>query len=124
MLIDTLKCIDSAIRSKLFIKRKNNPLVKLNALDNIKSLSNAEIAELVAELINIVKCRPVVANLTKIDGSSQSGKMRINKNISSIDECILINQSITGIYTNEVNLKHGMENSCSIRNSKIRSKNE
>ena len=105
MLIDTLKCIDSAIRSKLFIKRKNNPLVKLNALDNIKSLSNAEIAELVAELINIVKCRPVVANLTKIDGSSQSGKMRINKNISSIDECILINQSITGIYTNEVNLK-------------------
>lgn len=43
-------------------------------------------------------------NLKDLGGSINSGKMRINKKISECSECILIHQSITGMYERRIDL--------------------
>ena len=44
------------------------------------------------------------ANLSKIGGKTSSGTIKFSKNISKNDEFKLINQSVTGLYQNEIDL--------------------
>ena len=43
-------------------------------------------------------------DLSSIGGSANTGRQRINKKISDRKECKLINQSVTGLYQNEIDL--------------------
>ena len=43
-------------------------------------------------------------NLKDLKGSEYAGMIKINKKISECDECILIHQSITGMYERRIDL--------------------
>lgn len=56
------------------------------------------------------------ANLKSIRESPGTGKMRINKEITKANECILIHQSVTGIFEKRIDLlSDELENSCCIK---------
>ena len=56
------------------------------------------------------------ANLKLIGESANTGKMLINKEITKANECILIHQSVTGIFEKRINLlSDELENSCCIK---------
>ena len=62
--------------------------------------------KVIAEILNLSNVGETKCDLSLLDnGKSKScGVMTINKNITSYDECILINQSITGLYENRIDL--------------------
>lgn len=58
-------------------------------------------------LYNLLQCASIggnIVNLELLNEPKLSGSMTINKNISSIDSFILINQSVTGLYEKSIDL--------------------
>ena len=60
--------------------------------------------KLLIEIIKLTCVGIVSADLTLIGGAAISGKMLISKNITDSNECFLINQSVTGLYENRIDL--------------------
>ena len=58
-----------------------------------------------SEILHIFQCNSSLANLKLIDGSAKAGRIRIVNNISDIGQISIINQSPTGIYEQEIDLK-------------------
>ena len=74
-----------------------------NGREIFANLSVFDQADTLLEILKLFACNDGVANLTKIGGSRQSGKLRINKDIT--DKHIkLIFESPTGIYKKVINL--------------------
>ncbi|MCD7835774.1 MAG: type II CRISPR RNA-guided endonuclease Cas9 [Lachnospiraceae bacterium] len=90
---------------QIFAQRPNSMgqmLIKSKTL-----FENLAIEEQVITLISILQLTaigPTTTDLTKIGGSANSGKILINKKISDCSEFKLINQSITGVYENTIDL--------------------
>ena len=72
--------------------------------DKFVNLTTEEQIKLLIEIIKLTCVGIVSANLTLIGGASISGKMLISKNITDAKECLLINQSVTGLYENRIDL--------------------
>ncbi|SHF11786.1 type II CRISPR RNA-guided endonuclease Cas9 [Alkalibacter saccharofermentans] len=68
---------------------------KLNLLEQCTVLN---------QILQISQLSNMGANLELINGSKKSGMSLISKNVSSVDEFILVNQSITGLYRSEIDL--------------------
>lgn len=49
-------------------------------------------------------CNSATADLQKIGGSSKCGAAKISKNLSGCESVKLINQSVTGLYEEEIDL--------------------
>lgn len=71
--------------------------------DKFLSLKMNQQCYVLMELINNIVIGEKT-DVSLIGGSSQSGVMRINKKISNAEEVTLIHQSVTGLYSAEVNL--------------------
>lgn len=72
--------------------------------DKFVNLTTEEQIKLLIEIIKLTCVGIVSANLTLIGGAAISGKMLISKNITDAKECLLINQSVTGLYENRIDL--------------------
>ena len=72
--------------------------------DKFVNLTTEEQIKLLIEIIKLTCVGIVSANLTLIGGAAISGKMLMSKNITDANECILINQSVTGLYENRIDL--------------------
>ena len=59
---------------------------------------------LLSSCLNLFACNAVNPDISLIGGGKDVGKMLINKNISNLAKCYLINQSVTGVYENKINL--------------------
>jgi CRISPR-associated endonuclease Csn1 len=57
-----------------------------------------------AEILKLSQTANTGADLRLIGGKKQSGIMGVNKHISLLAECILVNQSISGLHSNRTNL--------------------
>lgn len=75
-----------------------------NGYDKFVNLTTEEQIKLLIEIIKLTCVGIVSANLTLIGGAAISGKMLMSKNITDANECILINQSVTGLYENRIDL--------------------
>ena len=75
-----------------------------NGYDKFVNLTTEEQIKLLIEIIKLTCVGIVSANLTLIGGAAISGKMLMSKNITYANECILINQSVTGLYENRIDL--------------------
>ena len=45
-------------------------------------------------------------SLSLLGGAAHAGMVQLSKNIDKLEELVLVNQSITGLYENEVDLLH------------------
>lgn len=56
------------------------------------------------EILHLLQCKPVLADLALVGGSSNAGKACITKMISNCKSARLIHQSVTGIFEQEIDL--------------------
>lgn len=88
------------------VAKRPNPMAKLltSGKEQFERLDLEKQINVIYEINNLSKVGITVANLKDIGGASISGKMLNSKNITSSKEFKLINQSITGLYLNEIDL--------------------
>lgn len=87
-------------------KRKPNPMgEKLQKRRNkFEQLSCLEQGKVVLEILNLTKIGLPAADLSLIGEAKRTGVTLISKKISDAEEFILVNQSVTGIYENRIDL--------------------
>ena len=73
-------------------------------LSIVETLTVKEQCALIYEILKLTAIGPTVADLRAIGGTQKSGIMLHSKMISKTDEFKLINQSVTGIYENAIDL--------------------
>lgn len=90
---------------KFYSKRPNPIGSKLDeGRELFEKLDLAEQVKVLNEILKLTKLSNLVADLSLIGASTQTGKMSISKKISEKSEFKLINKSITGLYENEIDL--------------------
>ena len=77
------------------LKEKREHFVKLTLSKQI---------HIIKEILNLFKCASASADFKLIDKGTSCGTLKINNNITKLKECILINQSPTGVFEQEVDL--------------------
>ncbi len=78
------------------LSEKRNIFIDLSVEDKCVVLS---------EILHMFQCQSSSANLKLIDGPASAGIIKIGNNISNIGQISIINQSPTGIYEQEIDLK-------------------
>ena len=73
-------------------------------MEKFETLSIKEQIEILLEMVNYSKDSVSKINLSKLGLSANSAYCRTSKEISKLKECKLINQSVTGLYENEIDL--------------------
>ena len=77
------------------LKEKREHFVKLTLSKQI---------HIIKEILNLFKCASASADFKLIDKGTSCGTLKISNNITKLKECILINQSPTGVFEQEVDL--------------------
>lgn len=72
--------------------------------DAFQNLSLEEKTLVLYEILHMFQCQSVSANLKAIGGPGNAGILRISNNITKCNQISLINQSLTGIYEQEIDL--------------------
>ncbi|MDY2960099.1 MAG: type II CRISPR RNA-guided endonuclease Cas9 [Hornefia sp.] len=73
--------------------------------EKFNSLSVKEKAQVINEILNHVRCDNYTqSNLSLIGGGKNAGNIAINKNTLGKSELVLINQSVTGLFENRIEL--------------------
>lgn len=87
-------------------KQRPNPVgEKLkNGFEKFRMLDKDEQCKVLVSIMSMTMIGGSETNLSLIGEGSSVGLMRINKNITGIKEIVLINQSITGLFENKVDL--------------------
>ncbi len=68
-------------------------------------LSKEEKCLTIGEILHLFQCRSTSANLSAIKGSPSAGVLVLNKDITKLENIVIINQSITGFYEQVIALK-------------------
>lgn len=69
------------------------------------NLSNDEQSKLLNEILHLSQCKATRANLKAIGGSEGMGRIVMSNNLSNYESIKIINQSPSGLFENEVDLK-------------------
>ena len=69
------------------------------------SMSNERKCLTLMEILHLFQCDSQAANLKLIDGPGQAGLLKMNNDISKLEDIKIINQSITGFYEQVIDLK-------------------
>ncbi len=91
--------------NKIYSKRPNAVGSKLN--EGTEKFSDLPLSRQVYVLLQIIQLSQLInegVDLREIGGSKASGTCKISKKISGNDEFKLINQSVTGLFENEIDL--------------------
>ena len=90
----------------IYRKRPANQGIKLKENQEVfKRLSLAYKAKLINEIITMLRCDiATTSDLKLINGSKNAGNMAISKNTIGKSKLILINQSVTGLFENRIEL--------------------
>lgn len=68
-------------------------------------LSDEDKCIVLAEILHMFQCQSGGSNLQLIDGPGKAGEIKIGNNLDKFNEISIINQSPTGIYEKEIDLK-------------------
>lgn len=102
ILFDTLS---AKLKSEPYIHNRCNIYKILEGKEKIfKDLDIQKQCYVIVKIIDWIKSKTQGVDLTDIQGKKQSGTMKINKRISECRECILIHQSVTGMYERRIDL--------------------
>lgn len=93
------------LKSKPYSNNRWNIYKKLEGKDELFDVLNIEKqCFVINQIIYWITSTVPAINLKDIGGTENEGKMRVNKKISECSECILIHQSITGMYERKIDL--------------------
>lgn len=73
--------------------------------ENFSKLNDEDKCIVLSEILHMFQCQSGSANLTLIGGSAKAGILVLNNNITNFQQISIINQSPTGIYEREIDLK-------------------
>ena len=73
--------------------------------ENFSKLNDEDKCIVLSEILHMFQCQSGSANLTLIGGSAKAGILVLNNNITNFQQISIINQSQTGIYEREIDLK-------------------
>ncbi|SDW35256.1 CRISPR-associated endonuclease Csn1 [Lachnospiraceae bacterium KHCPX20] len=91
--------------SKIYRNRPNSVYEKLkDKTEAFKKLSCTQQCTVLYQMLNLTMIGKTKANLTLIGESPATGVMQIPKKITSLESVKLLNQSITGLYEEEIDL--------------------
>lgn len=79
-----------------------------NLIDGREKFTELAIEEqciVLNEVLHLMQCRPLTSNLKLIGGSGEAGSIQLNKFISKYKNVKIINQSVTGLFQQEINLQ-------------------
>lgn len=87
-------------------KNRPNPVGEklVNGFERFVSLEINEQCKVLLSILSLSMIGGNGADLSLIGGGSDTGKTLISKNISSANEILLINQSVTGLFENKIDL--------------------
>lgn len=92
-------------RDTIYQKRPNPMGSKLQEMEGrFEELSIAQQVKVLLEILKLSQRLNQGADLTLLGGAKKTGTSKIGKKISELQECKVINQSVTGMYVNEVDL--------------------
>lgn len=93
------------LNSEPYINNQWNIYKILEGKEEIfKDLDIQKQCYVIVKIIDWIKSKTQGVDLTDIQGKNQSGTMKVNKRISECKECILIHQSVTGMYERRIDL--------------------
>ncbi len=78
----------------------------LNGKEQFYALTVEEQCQVLANVINSFAPNTQHISLTLLGQPANVGKVTLSKNVSKLSELVLINQSVTGLFENEVDLLH------------------
>ena len=73
--------------------------------DKFAGLPPEQQAELLYQIMHFFQCNSILTDLRVLGGKSSVGDIRMTKTISNWDKALLINQSVTGLFEQTVDLK-------------------
>lgn len=87
-------------------KKKPNPMGEKMKIGRevFGQLTAREQGDVLLEILKLTQIGLTSADLSFIGGAAKSGVMLISKRISDAEEFVLINQSVTGVYENRIDL--------------------
>ena len=93
-------------KDTIYKKRPNSGTIDIlvKGKEKFKSLIIENQFEVILEILKLFSATRNVSDLQHIGGSKYSGVAKIGNKISSLDNCILIYQSITGIFEKRIDL--------------------
>lgn len=87
---------------------KNRPASQTTDLQEqrefFEKLSLANQIHVIGEILKLFKCASASANLKLLDKGNACGVIKVSNNILKFKQCVLINQSPTGVFEQEVDL--------------------
>lgn len=93
------------MKNTIYQYRPANPKdILAKGRDKFEELTLEEQCVVLGEILHLFQCKLVVANLTLIGASANTGKIQIGKVISNCNNVKLINQSVTGLYERSIDL--------------------
>ena len=93
------------LTNTIYSKRPANPVDKLKTKKELFEQLSVEIQCVVLnEILHLFQCKPIVADLSIIKEASSTGSIQKNKIISSSNNVIMVNQSVTGLFRQEIDL--------------------
>lgn len=87
---------------------KNRPASQTAKLkekrEQFAKLSLSKQIHVIKEILNLFKCASAEADFTLLDKEKSCGIVKVSNNITKLKQCVLINQSPTGVFEQEVDL--------------------
>ncbi len=93
-------------KANVKIKLQNNiSLLLRNYEEDFINLKLEEQVKILVEILKLLQAKNEGVDLSLFSLAKKAGITKFNKNINDIEEIILINQSISGLFETQVNLK-------------------
>lgn len=99
---------------EVLIKKQNETILKYRPASQVKKIENGrekfknltleEQCVVLNEILNLLRCKPITANLLLIGGGREAGRISTHKIISSKKSVKIVNESVTGLFKQEIDL--------------------
>ncbi|MBQ2902146.1 MAG: type II CRISPR RNA-guided endonuclease Cas9 [Agathobacter sp.] len=105
-LLNLYDCFIDKLSNAIYSKRLGLQAITLQEKkENFIKLSIENKCLVLYEVLHLFQCQSVAANLSQIGGPGHAGILVLNNNITKANKISIINQSPTGIYEQEIDLK-------------------
>lgn len=105
-LLELYDCFIDKLSNSIYSKRLGLQAITLEKKkENFVELSMENKCLVLYEILHLFQCQSVAANLSQIGGPGHAGILVLNNNITKTNKISIINQSPTGIYEQEIDLK-------------------
>ena len=105
---NNIRSYDILLEKQMNTIYNKRPASQLNTLvngrDKFLDCTLEEQCILLNEILHLLQCKPITADLTIVDGSKYAGKIQVSKVISNAQTAMLINQSVTGLFEKKIDL--------------------